>query len=106
MRRLADAAALAGALLREAVNHVYLRDHRTAMERAEELLVIATEYGMRFHAAVAAFVRGWALADEGRGQEGLAEMSRALPARKIISQNFGGLVRGCVIWNKTGSRLK
>ena len=35
---------------------------------------------MRFHVASAAFFRGWALADEGRGQEGLAEMSRALPA--------------------------
>ena len=35
---------------------------------------------MRFFAAAAAFYRGWALADEGRGQEGLAEMSRALPA--------------------------
>jgi len=31
-------------------------------------------------AATAAFFRGWALVDEGRGQEGLAEMSRALPA--------------------------
>ncbi len=35
---------------------------------------------MPFYAAVAAFFRGWALADEGRGKEGLAEMSRALPA--------------------------
>src|SRR5260370_27056947 len=35
---------------------------------------------MTFLAASAAFNRGWALADEGRGQEGLAEMSRALPA--------------------------
>ncbi len=80
MRRLSDPAFLSDALLREAVNHVLLRDRRTALERAEELLVIATEHGMRFRVATAAFVRGWALADEGRGQEGLAEMSRALPA--------------------------
>jgi len=75
MRRLSDPAFLAGALLREAVNHVSLRDRRTVLERAEELLVIATEHGMRFHAAVGAFGRGWVLADEGQGQEGLAEMS-------------------------------
>jgi len=80
MRRLSDPAFLAGALLREAVNHVSLRDRRTVLERAEELLVIATEHGMRFHVATASFYRGWALAHEGRGQEGLAEMSRALPA--------------------------
>jgi len=67
-------------LLLEAVLHIYLRDNRTALERAEELLVIATEHGMRFHAAWAAFLRRWALADEGRGQQDLAEMSRALPA--------------------------
>ncbi|HEV3112608.1 MAG TPA: AAA family ATPase [Candidatus Binataceae bacterium] len=80
MRRLADPASLCTALLCEAVTHVVLRDRRTAMERAEELLLIATEHGLRLHAALAAFVRGWALADEERGQEGLAEMSRALPA--------------------------
>ncbi len=80
MRRLSDPASLANALLREALNHVLLRDRRTALERAEELLVIAIEHGMRMHVAAATIFRGWALADEGRGQEGLAEMSRALPA--------------------------
>jgi class 3 adenylate cyclase/tetratricopeptide (TPR) repeat protein len=85
-RGISDPASLGRALVREAVNHVFLRDSRTALERAEELLLIATEHGMPFHAAVAAFYRGWALADEGRGQEGLAEMSRALPAL----EGFGG----------------
>jgi len=80
MRRLSDPAFVVGALFREAINHVFLCDSRTALERAEELLLIATEHGMRFYAANAAFFRGWALADKGRGQEGLAEMSRALPA--------------------------
>ncbi|MGO9057030.1 MAG: adenylate/guanylate cyclase domain-containing protein [Candidatus Binataceae bacterium] len=80
MRRLSDPVSLASALLRQALHHVHLRDSRTALERAEELLLIATEHGMRFHVANAIFLRGWSLADEGRGQEGLAEMSRALPA--------------------------
>jgi tetratricopeptide (TPR) repeat protein len=80
MRRLSDPASLASALLREALNHVLLRDRLRALERAEELLVMATEHGMRTHVAAATIFRGWALADEGRGQEGLAEMSRALPA--------------------------
>jgi class 3 adenylate cyclase/tetratricopeptide (TPR) repeat protein len=80
IRRLSDPAALARALLREVINHVHLRDSRTVLERAEELLAIATEHGMRFYDAVAAFNRGWVLAEEERGQEGLAEMSRALPA--------------------------
>jgi tetratricopeptide (TPR) repeat protein len=80
MRRLSDPTPLASALLREVINHVFLRDRRTALERAEELLLIAAEHGLRSQAANAAFFRGWLLADEGRGQEGLAEMSLALPA--------------------------
>src|SRR5262249_55031943 len=50
MRRLSDPVPLAGALLRETINHTVLRDSRTALERAEELLLIATEHGMRFNA--------------------------------------------------------
>ncbi len=82
MRRLADPASLATALARDAFNHLILLDSRTAFERAEELLLLATEHNWRFRVAIAAFYRGWALADQGCGQEGLAEMSRALPAFK------------------------
>jgi tetratricopeptide (TPR) repeat protein len=78
MRLLSDPFFLATALLLEAILHCLLRDSRTALKQAEELLLIATEHGMVFHLANAAFFRGSALADEGRGQEGLAEMSRAL----------------------------
>ncbi len=80
MRRLSDPASLLTALAWEVLNHVLLRDSRTALERAEELLVIVAEHGMPFYSALAAFFRGCALAEEGRGQESLAEMSRALPA--------------------------
>jgi tetratricopeptide (TPR) repeat protein len=94
MRRLADPASLARALLREATLHVVLRDRRTALERAEELLLIATEHGMPMFAAYAAFCRGWALADEGRWEEGLAEMSRTLPAleRAVATTSFYSLL--------------
>jgi tetratricopeptide (TPR) repeat protein len=65
MRRLSDPFSLARALSLEALLHAYLRDRRTALERAEELFLIATEHAMPFHVAAAAFNRGWALADEG-----------------------------------------
>jgi tetratricopeptide (TPR) repeat protein len=83
--RPSDPESLARALLREAINRVFVRDSRTALERAEELFLIATEHGMGFNAAMAAFFRGWALADEGRGLEGLAEMSRAVSAHAGIA---------------------
>jgi class 3 adenylate cyclase/tetratricopeptide (TPR) repeat protein len=80
MRGLSDPASLAETLLWEVPIHLILRDTGTCLERAEEVLLIATEHGMRWFGAIAAFYRGWALADQGRGEEGLAEMSRALPA--------------------------
>ena len=80
MRRLSDPVYLSTALLWEAANHVFLRDSRTVLEQAEEVLLIANEHGMRGHAATAASFRGWAMADQGRAQEGLAEISRAFPA--------------------------
>src|SRR5262249_1327205 len=80
VRQLDDPAALATAGAREALNHSLLRDSRRALERAEELLLLATEHGWRFRVALATFYRGCALADQGRGKEGLAEMSRVLPA--------------------------
>ena len=86
MRRLADLGSLARALLRETLIHVFLRDSRTALERAEELLVLANEHAMAFHVTNATFFRGWAIAEQGRGQEGLAEMSRALQ----LLEGFGG----------------
>jgi class 3 adenylate cyclase/tetratricopeptide (TPR) repeat protein len=80
MRRLSDPASLADALVREAINHVFILDSRTVLERAEELLTIATEHALPLRVAFAAFFRGWALADGGLVREALAEMSRALPA--------------------------
>jgi predicted ATPase len=80
MRRLSDPAFIAMALTREILTHEFLRDRLMALERAEELLLIATEHGLQLEVAAVTFCRGWARADEGRGEEGLAEMLGALPA--------------------------
>jgi class 3 adenylate cyclase/tetratricopeptide (TPR) repeat protein len=102
MRRLSDPFSLARALSLEVLSHARLRNTRTALQRAEELLVIATEHGMPFHAASAAFSRGWALADEGRGREGLAEMLRVLPAFEGLAATTGLYARLGDSYRKTG----
>jgi class 3 adenylate cyclase/tetratricopeptide (TPR) repeat protein len=79
MRQLSDPPSLARALLFEATLHVNIRNREIVLKRTAELLPIATENGLGFHAANATFFRGWALADEGRAEEGLGEMSQALP---------------------------
>ncbi len=80
MRRLSDPASIARALAREILTYEFLRDRLMALERAEELLLIATEHGLDRWVAGVTFCRGCALADEGRGEEGLAEMLGALPS--------------------------
>src|SRR5208337_2811940 len=71
MRRRSDPISIARGLFFDTMNHAELRDRRTALERAEELLALATEHEMRFHQAHAAFHRGWAIAGHDRGQEGI-----------------------------------
>ena len=94
MRRLFDPASLADALLRETINYVFILDRRTVLERAEEVLTIATEHALALHVAFAAFFRGWALADGGRAREALAEMSRAIPAVEgtLVTTLFSALL--------------
>jgi tetratricopeptide (TPR) repeat protein len=77
-RRLSDPLVIANALFHEAGLHSLLRDSRTAMERAEELLLIATEHGIVHYLTAATIVRGWSLVAGGRGAEGIAEMRRAI----------------------------
>jgi predicted ATPase len=55
-----------------------LRDARMVAERADELLSIASEYGMAFFLIAATFFRGWARAATERGDEGIAEMQRSI----------------------------
>jgi tetratricopeptide (TPR) repeat protein len=77
--RLSDPVWMASNLLCDAILHCMLRDSRSVQERAEELLSIASEHGMSYHTTFAAFYRGWALAEQGRAREGIAEMLRNIP---------------------------
>jgi len=60
------------------MDRLTLRDTRMVAERANEMLSIATEYGMTFYLNLAIFFRGWAVAAAGRGDDGIAEMRRSI----------------------------
>jgi tetratricopeptide (TPR) repeat protein len=76
-RRSSDPHSLAVALYGYGMFHVVLRDTEGVGERADELLSIATEHEMPLFLLQATFVRGWAMAVAGRGEEGIAEMRRS-----------------------------
>ena len=76
-RQRADPFSIFATLFIGAMNHLQLRDSRTAVEHAEEMLSIAIEHGMKYQQETR-FFRGWAMSDMGRGKEGIAEMSEAI----------------------------
>jgi predicted ATPase len=63
-----------------AVFHQLLRDVQAAREQAEAAITLAKEQGFPFFVADGAILRGWALAEQGQGEEGIAEMRQGLGA--------------------------
>jgi predicted ATPase len=69
---------LANALGYFAMQHQYRREAQATQERAEAESRLASEYGFAFFLAEARLLRGWALAEQGGGEEGIAQMRQGL----------------------------
>jgi predicted ATPase len=90
LARLHDALALAHALshpftlafARVCAAYVYQfrRDVPAVHEQAEAAVALSTEQGFPFWAATGTSFRGWALAMQGQGEEGLAQVSQGIAA--------------------------
>lgn len=75
---LAHPFSLADTLLWSTILHQSRREWQTAQAHAEALLALATEQGFAFYVTRGAFYRGTALAAQGLGEAGLAQMCQAL----------------------------
>jgi class 3 adenylate cyclase/predicted ATPase/DNA-binding winged helix-turn-helix (wHTH) protein len=62
--------------------HQSRREPQATHERAEALLALATEQGFAQHVALATIMRGWALAAQGHGADGTAQMRQGLTAHQ------------------------
>jgi predicted ATPase len=60
--------------------HQYRREGQVAKEQAEAAIALATEHGFPFWVAWGTILRGWALVEEGQGEEGIAQMRQGLAA--------------------------
>jgi predicted ATPase len=58
------------------------RDVLSVHEQAEVAVVLATEQGFPLYAALGTSVRGWALAMQGQGEEGLAQLRQGVAAHR------------------------
>jgi predicted ATPase len=71
---------LAAALILTAVLHQYRREGQAVQERAEAAIALATDQGFSHGAVIGTILRGWALAEQGQGAEGVAQIRQGLAA--------------------------
>jgi predicted ATPase len=63
-----------------AISHQFRREGQAAQERAEALIALCSEQGFALLLAWGTIERGWALAEQGRGEEGIAQIHQGLVA--------------------------
>ena len=83
-QELQHAFSLARALLNVATLHKLRGEADATQEWAEAALAIMTEQGFGQNLGNATFTRGWALAAQGRHEEGMAQMRQGLAARRAM----------------------
>ncbi len=71
---------LAFALLLAAIFHQRRREWRGTQERVEADITLSTEQGFQYLLASGTIWRGWALAEQGQGEEGIAQIRQGLAA--------------------------
>jgi class 3 adenylate cyclase/predicted ATPase len=79
-QELAHPFSLAFALNWVATVHQFRREVRATQERAEALIALSTEQGFAIWVAFGTVLRGWALAEQGRREEGMAQMHQGMAA--------------------------
>jgi class 3 adenylate cyclase/predicted ATPase len=83
-RELGHPFSLGMALTHTAWLHQLRREGSATQELAEAAMTLATEQGFPFWAAESASMRGWALAEQGRGEEGIAQLWQGLAAWRAV----------------------
>lgn len=61
----------------------FRRDGQTAQERAEAAIVLSREHGFPLFVAEGTILRGWALAEQGQKEEGIAQMRQGMAAWRV-----------------------
>ena len=79
-RELSHPTSLAHARYQVGIFHQFRRDVPETQEQAEALQRLAAEQGLPFYLAAGSVLRGWALAERGHGEEGLAQIRQGLAA--------------------------
>ncbi|MBI3796901.1 MAG: AAA family ATPase, partial [Deltaproteobacteria bacterium] len=68
--------------------HLLRREEQLARERAEATMALSTEQGFPLWLAHGTITRGWALAQQGQGMEGIVEIHRGLAAYRDMGMEL------------------
>ena len=77
--------------------HQYRREVRAAQETTESMIALSAEHGLTDHFALATLQRGWALAEEGRNEEGIALIQEGLAAYRATGGQTGAAGDLCLL---------
>jgi predicted ATPase len=114
LARLHDALALAHALahpfslafarVHAAFVSQFRRDVPAVHEHAEAAVALATAHGFPYWAAMGTSLRGWALALQGQGEEGMAQLRQGIAAWRATGAALAGPYR-CTLLTDVADRL-
>jgi predicted ATPase len=88
-RQLAHPLSLAAALGYGAILHYFCRDGQAAQELAESGMGLSSEEGFPQFLALGRITRGWALAMQGQGEEGIAQLHQGMAAIRAAGVELG-----------------
>jgi predicted ATPase len=69
---------LSFALYCAAIFHAFRQEGQAAQEQTEALITLSREQGFALRAAAGTVLRGWALAAQGQGEEGIAQVHQGV----------------------------
>src|SRR5262249_7878362 len=70
--------------------HLFCQERAVAEEQAEEVIAIATKQGLALWLDWGAIIRGWALAQQGQGEAGIAQLRQGVAAVRATEAPFFG----------------
>jgi predicted ATPase/class 3 adenylate cyclase len=87
-REVAHAHSLAYTLGASFWFHDFCQERAVAQEQAEEVIAISTKQGLALWLAWGTMMRGWALAQQGQGEAGIAQIRQGLAAAQAAGAEF------------------
>jgi predicted ATPase len=95
-QELAHPYSLTSALHYAAIVHQLRREGRAAQERAEAAVTVSTGQGLAFWLGATTLPLGWALAEQGRGGEGITRIcqGKRAAAHQLLAEVYSWFTEG------------